>query len=28
LRAGGIGLDLSIIVAFVILAVLRSALNC
>lgn len=28
IRAGGIGLDLSIIVAFVILAVLRSALNC
>lgn len=27
-RAGGMGLDLSIIVAFVILAVLRSALNC
>ena len=27
-RAGGVGLDLSIIVAFVILAVLRSALNC
>ena len=28
LRAGGVGLDLSIIVAFVILAVLRIALNC
>jgi YggT family protein len=28
LRAGGVGLDLSIIVAFVILAVLRRALNC
>lgn len=28
LRAGGVGLDLSIIVAFVILAVLRTALNC
>jgi YggT family protein len=28
LRAGGMGLDLSIIVAFVILAVLRRALNC
>jgi YggT family protein len=27
-RAGGMGLDLSIIVAFVILAVLRAALNC
>jgi len=27
-RAGGIGLDISIIVAFVILAVLRTALNC
>ncbi len=27
-RAGGIGLDLSVIVAFVILAVLRTALNC
>jgi YggT family protein len=27
-RAGGMGLDLSIIVAFVILAVLRQALNC
>jgi YggT family protein len=27
-RAGGVGLDLSIIVAFVILAVLRTALNC
>ena len=27
-RAGGMGLDLSIIVAFVILAVLRTALNC
>ena len=28
LRAGGVGLDLSIIVAFVILAVLRIALDC
>lgn len=28
IRAGGIGLDLSIIVAFVILAVLRTALSC
>jgi YggT family protein len=28
LRAGGIGLDVSILVAFVILAVLRTALNC
>ncbi len=27
-RAGGVGLDLSILVAFVILAVLRVALNC
>jgi YggT family protein len=27
-RAGGMGLDLSVIVAFVILAVLRIALNC
>jgi len=27
-RAGGMGLDISIIVAFVILAVLRTALNC
>ena len=27
-RAGGVGLDLSIIVAFVILAVLRTALGC
>jgi len=27
-RAGGVGLDISIIVAFVILAVLRIALNC
>jgi YggT family protein len=27
-RAGGVGLDLSVIVAFVILAVLRAALNC
>jgi YggT family protein len=27
-RAGGVGLDLSIIIAFVILAVLRTALNC
>jgi YggT family protein len=28
MRAGGIGLDLSIIVAFVILAVLRAAIGC
>jgi YggT family protein len=28
IRAGGVGLDLSIIIAFVILAVLRIALNC
>ena len=28
IRAGGVGLDLSIIIAFVILAVLRQALNC
>ena len=28
IRAGGVGLDLSIIVAFVILAVLRAALRC
>lgn len=28
IRAGGVGLDLSIIVAFVILWVLRTALNC
>jgi YggT family protein len=28
IRAGGMGLDLSIIVAFVILAVLRTALSC
>lgn len=28
IRAGGMGLDLSIIVAFVILAVLRTALKC
>ena len=28
IRAGGVGLDLSMIVAFVILAVLRRALNC
>lgn len=28
IRAGGMGLDLSIIIAFVILAVLRTALNC
>jgi YggT family protein len=28
IRAGGVGLDLSIIIAFVILAVLRSALSC
>ena len=28
IRAGGVGLDLSIIIAFVILTVLRSALNC
>jgi YggT family protein len=27
-RAGGVGLDLSVIVAFVILAALRIALNC
>jgi YggT family protein len=27
-RAGGVGLDLSILIAFVILAVLRTALNC
>ena len=27
-RAGGVGLDLSIIVAFVVLAVVRTALNC
>lgn len=27
-RAGGVGLDLSILIAFVILAVLRSALHC
>ena len=27
-RAGGVGIDLSIIVAFVILAVLRQALDC
>ncbi len=27
-RAGGVGLDLSVLVAFVILAVLRIALNC
>lgn len=27
-RAGGVGLDLSIIVAFVVLAVLRQALDC
>lgn len=27
-RAGGMGLDLSVLVAFVILAVLRTALNC
>lgn len=27
-RAGGVGLDLSIIIAFVILAVLRIAMNC
>jgi YggT family protein len=27
-RAGGVGLDLSIIIAFVILAVLRTALGC
>jgi len=27
-RAGGVGLDLSVIVAFVILAVLRTALGC
>lgn len=28
IRAGGVGLDLSILIAFVILAVLRTALNC
>jgi YggT family protein len=28
IRAGGVGIDLSIIIAFVILAVLRTALNC
>jgi YggT family protein len=28
IRAGGMGIDLSIIIAFVILAVLRTALNC
>jgi YggT family protein len=28
IRAGGVGIDLSIIVAFVILAVLRQALDC
>ncbi|HJU57848.1 MAG TPA: YggT family protein [Actinomycetota bacterium] len=28
IRAGGVGLDLSIIIAFVILAVLRIALDC
>ena len=28
IRAGAVGLDLSIIIAFVILAVLRTALNC
>lgn len=28
IRAGGVGLDLSIIIAFVILWVLRTALNC
>ena len=28
IRAGGVGLDLSIIIAFVILLVLRTALNC
>jgi YggT family protein len=28
IRAGGVGLDLSIIIAFVILAVLRTALGC
>ncbi|MCI0633745.1 MAG: YggT family protein [Actinobacteria bacterium] len=28
IRAGGVGLDLSIIIAFVILAVVRSALSC
>jgi len=27
-RAGGVGLDLSILIAFVILAVLRAALHC
>jgi YggT family protein len=28
LRAGGVGIDLSIIIAFVVLAVLRQALDC
>jgi YggT family protein len=28
IRAGGVGLDVSVIVAFVILAILRTALNC
>lgn len=28
IRAGAVGLDISIIIAFVILAVLRTALNC
>jgi YggT family protein len=28
IRAGGVGLDLSILIAFVILIVLRAALNC
>jgi len=28
IRAGGVGIDLSIIVAFVVLAVLRTALDC
>lgn len=28
IRAGGVGLDISILIAFVILAVLRAALNC
>ncbi len=28
IRAGGVGLDLSVIIAFVILAVVRSALRC
>ena len=28
IRAGGVGIDLSIIVAFVVLAVLRQALDC